>query len=115
MQRLTDQTEKDFQEDVISLAHNLGWRVAHFRSVPVKRGGSVRWETPVQADGRGFPDLILVRERAIAAELKTATGKLSADQTDWLDALRDAGVEAYLWRPADVDDIFDILRRKEPR
>ena len=114
---LADPLESVFQKDVIELAHTLGWRVAHFRSVETKRQG---WQTPVQADGKGFPDLILVRDRVIAAELKRdrdKTGKdtrrePSVEQVEWLEAFRAAGVEAYLWRPSDVDEIFDILRRR---
>ena len=46
--------ESELQEAVIDLAHLLNWRVAHFRSVPVKHGDRVVYETPVQADGAGL-------------------------------------------------------------
>jgi hypothetical protein len=93
--------EADFQEQVIALARLHGWRVAHFRKVRVQRkNGTVYWETPVAADGKGFPDLILVRgSRIIAAELKTDAGALKPEQTLWLDAFRGAGVLALVWRP----------------
>lgn len=113
--KIADPAEKVFQKDVIDLAHALGWKIAHFRSVETKRQG---WQTPVAADGKGFPDLILVRDRVIAAELKRNedvkdTRRVpSVEQLAWLDAFRNAGVEAYLWRPADVDEIFDVLRRR---
>lgn len=105
---LADPLESVFQKDVIELAHTLGWLCAHFRPALTKHG----WRTPVSADGAGFPDLILVRDRVIAAELKREKGKPSDDQQSWLEAFRAAGVEAYLWRPSDVDEIFEILRRR---
>lgn len=99
--RKQTEPEADFQEQVIALARLHGWRVAHLRKVRVQRkNGSVYWETPVAADGKGFPDLILVRgTRIIAAELKTDAGALKPEQTRWLDAFRGAGVCAVVWRP----------------
>lgn len=106
--------EDAFLQQVIDLAHYLGWTVAHFRPALTKSG---KWITPVQADGKGFPDLVLVRERIIIAELKKETGKPSPDQQKWLAAFKTANVEAYVWRPADYDDIVEILktRRKVER
>jgi hypothetical protein len=51
----------------------------------------------------GFPDLVLCRPpRLVVAELKTATGKATLAQQEWLAALGACtGVEAALWRPAD--------------
>lgn len=105
-------TEKELLANVIETARIFGWKVAHFRSVPVKRGKRVVWETPVQADGAGFPDLCLVRERVVFAELKVGYNKPSEAQDDWINCLRKAGVEAYLWREADWLDgaIPDVLR-----
>lgn len=92
-------TEKQLQQAVIDLARTLGWRVAHFRSVPVKRGPTVRWETPVAADGAGFPDLVLVRDgdRVIFAELKVSGNKPSAAQQGWLTSLRRAKADVHIW------------------
>lgn len=60
----------------------------------------------------GFPDEVLVRPpRLVFAELKSDRGKLSAEQEAWLDDLRAVpGVEVYLWRPADMDEIAQVLR-----
>lgn len=42
----------------------------------------------MQADGAGFPDLILVRRgRVVACELKADRGQLTDQQHDWLRAL----------------------------
>lgn len=103
--------EADFQKNVLDLAHMRGWIVAHFRGV--FDANAKRWMTPVGADGKGFPDLVLVRERVIFAELKSKTGRLRPDQVTWLDRLRDTGAEVYVWRPKDLEDISIILARRE--
>lgn len=62
----------------------------------------------------GFPDCVMVRiepgPRLIFAELKSEKGKVTPEQEQWLEALQFIGVEAYLWRPADFDDIVEIMR-----
>lgn len=105
-------TEKGFQQAVIDLAHLHGWRVAHFRPAMTKRGS---WVTAVQGDGAGFPDLILVRERVIFAELKVKTGKLKPAQAQWIVQLQQAGAEVYMWRPENWKEIEATLKRKERR
>lgn len=109
--RIHPQRESDFQEQVIQLARLLRWRVAWFRPVRVqRRNGTVYHETPVGADGKGWPDLILTRAgRLVAAELKSERGRLTAQQTAWLAALRAAGVEAHVWKPSDWPEIERIL------
>ena len=47
----------------------------------------------------GWPDLVMVRERVVYAELKAMKGVVSARQQEWYDALIAAGAEAYIWRP----------------
>lgn len=106
-------SEESFQAQVIELARLFGWRVAHFRGVRVqRRDGSVRYQTPVQADGAGFPDLVLIRgPRLIVAELKSASGRVTPEQDAWLQAFADAGAEiAGVWRPADWGYIAGVLR-----
>lgn len=101
--------EKDWQKQVIDLARILKWRVAHFRPAMTKHG----WVTPVAADGKGFPDLLLTRDdRLVVAELKSDTGKLAVDQTIWLAAFEAAGAETYIWRPTDADTVLHTLRRR---
>lgn len=106
--------EEEFQNGVIHLARVLGWRVAHFRGVRIQRAnGGIYYQTPVQADGKGFPDLVLVHEqkkRTVFAELKSESGKCSPEQYAWLEALKVTPCnEVYLWRPSDWESIKDVL------
>lgn len=114
--------EGDWQKQVIDYAQLRGWKVAHFRPAKTERG----WRTPVSADGKGFPDLVLVRPPEILfVELKADKGKLRAEQKDWLEKIERVEVEArhafreygvpifvqtYVWRPSDVDEVLGILR-----
>jgi hypothetical protein len=100
-----EMTEKELQTGVIELARVLGWRCAHFRPAQTSKG----WRTPVGADGAGWPDLFLCRERVVALELKATGGKLRPEQADWLRALLDAGQEVYVCRPSDLDALALIL------
>lgn len=63
----------------------------------------------------GFPDLTLVnirQGRIIFAELKTAAGRTTPQQDEWLAALAAAGCETALWRPADLPNIARILCKR---
>lgn len=104
--------EGELQRAVIALARTLGWRVAHFRPAQVRPG---RYVTPVEADGAGFPDLVLARDRVVFAELKQAGKKPAESQEAWLNALELAGAEVYVWKPRDWRDgtIEAILKRRE--
>lgn len=100
-----------FEHQVIDLARILGWRTAHFRAARTAAG----WATPVAGDGKGFPDLVLVRDRVVFAELKTgARPRLGPDQVAWRDALAHAGAEWHLWAPAALTDgtIARVLRAR---
>jgi hypothetical protein len=103
--------EADWQRDLIRLAQTLGWKCATFRAAQTKHG----WRTPVGADGKGWPDLLLVRDRVIAAEVKNEVGKPTDEQQEWLAWLEAAGVETYVWRPQDLDEVMRVLidRRRE--
>lgn len=101
-------TEAEFTAQVLELASVLGWRAAHFRPARTAQG----WRTPVAGDGRGFPDLILVRDRVVAAELKVGRNCTTPEQDAWLEAFRGAGVPSYTWRPEDWDAIQATLSRR---
>jgi hypothetical protein len=108
MARALPETETGFQGWVLDRARLDGWMVAHFRPAQTTRG----WRTPVQADGKGFFDLVLIRPpRVIFAELKSDRGEVSVDQARWeACACQCPGVEVYLWRPRDRDLITELLK-----
>ncbi len=114
LMKMSYETEADFLSAIIDLAHLNGWAVAHFRPGRTSYG----WATPVQGDGAGFTDLVLVggsdepfgRARIIYAEVKSETGELSWDQAEWLTMLQDAGAEVYAWWPSDWDELVKILK-----
>lgn len=106
-------SEKEFQHQVVQLARLLGWAVAHFRKVRVQRkGGACYYETPVAADGAGWPDLVLCKPGVgvLYRELKTDAGRLEPAQGRWLEALARAGADAKCWRPRDWAEIERTLR-----
>ncbi len=112
-------SEKDWAATVIDMAQKLNWRVAHFRAARTGRkyigkDGKEReaWTTPVQADGAGFPDLLMIRgERVIVAELKSYAGQVEPRQQEWLDAFEgNTGIESYVWQPQDADLVERTLR-----
>lgn len=91
-------SEKDFQAAVIDLARLCGWKVYHTHDS--------------RRSPCGFPDLFLVRgDRVVVLELKTMHGRLTDDQRAWLDALKRAGIDAWLVRPSDWEWIVATLRR----
>jgi hypothetical protein len=93
-------SEADFQRRVMDTARLAGWMVAHFRPAQTQRG---RWVTPMAGD-KGFPDLVLAREgRLLLAELKTDTGKPTAEQQAWLAEL---GAHGRLWRPRNWEAVL---------
>jgi hypothetical protein len=104
-------TEADWQKSVIDLAQRLGWRVAHFRTAPTQSG---HWATPVGADGKGFPDLVLVRHRVLYRELKADRGQLRPDQRTWLAALEAAGEDVAVWRPRDFEELVQPALMERP-
>lgn len=93
---LPQQSEDDFQKQVIELAQLRGWRVAHFRKARVMVRGKETWRTPVSGDGEGFPDLVLARRGTVLfRELKSETGRISFEQQQWL-----IECGGKVWRPS---------------
>lgn len=89
-------TEAQWQHVVTDLAKLLGWHPWH---------NTVAWRSDP-----GWPDLVLVRDRVVYAELKAERGKLTAAQEVWLARLRAAGAEVHVWRPTDLDAVRECLR-----
>jgi hypothetical protein len=104
----TDVTEAQFQTAVVELAKWNGWKVFHVRPAREQSG---RWCTPILGDA-GFPDLVLAHDDhgVLFAELKTANGKPTRQQLDWLTLLGAHFRGVYLWRPDDWPDIVERLQ-----
>lgn len=102
-------SEADWEKTLVQLAHLNGWLVAGFRTAQVGKS----WQTPVRHDAKGWPDLVLVRERIVFVELKTNRGRVRPEQDDWIAALEHAGQEVYIWRPRDWDEAVEVLRWKD--
>lgn len=97
-------TERDLQDVVIQTAQLYGWMVTHFRPAKTDRG----WRTPLEGDA-GFPDLVLARGgEVLIVELKSQRGKVSPMQELWAVAL---GGHYRLWRPSDIPDLVEELKR----
>ncbi len=93
-------TERVFMQSIIDLAKREGWR--HYHTHDSRRSPS------------GFPDLVLVKPpRIIAAEVKTETGQVTADQQNWLDDLGLTPVETFIWRPSYWAGIVAALKGKQ--
>lgn len=103
-------SETDFSKQVEDLMNLYGWRWTHFRPAMNESG---RWRTPLSGH-KGFPDYVAVhagKKRLLFVELKSDKGRESAEQSEWLNDLEVAGKgEVYLWRPADIDTIVEILK-----
>ena len=109
---------KTLQKAIIDLAHHHGWVVAHFASVlATGRDQKPVWRTPVQADGKGFPDLFAVRGgEAIAVEVKGDGDRLRDEQTEWLRRLETAGISTFVWTPRSWrdGDVENVLKNGPP-
>lgn len=110
---------KVLQATIIELAQMYGFRAAHFPSVLVTgRDGKPVFRTPVSAQGKGWPDLVLVRrhDRVMFVEVKGDGDKLRPEQEQWLDDLRSVGAEVYVWTPAHLDsgEIATTLQEHRP-
>lgn len=108
MTKLPTITEAELTGQILQYAKLRGWTTAHFRPARTKDG----WRTAVSGDGKGFPDLFMVRKRdkrAVAAELKVGKNKPTPEQLAWLDLMAACGIETYLWRETDRDEIERIL------
>ena len=100
-------SEAEFQHSVTELATLWGWRVLHIRRSIDGHDG--RWRTTTSI--AGWPDILAWRPgQVIAAELKSEAGRLTRQQKDVLASLADAGIECFVWRPADWAQLESVLR-----
>jgi hypothetical protein len=101
--------EAEFQQQVTDLARQLGWGVCH---VSDSRRVTASGRVVGDSSAAGLPDLILIRERVVWAELKAPRGRLRPRQVEFIAALEGAGQEVYVWRPADWDQLVAVLSRR---
>ena len=103
--RASEHAEAAFQAQVEQLAQYLGWWPVHIYNT--------------QRSKAGIPDLILIRERVVWAELKATsrltgrTGKLMPEQENFRDMLLAAGQEWYKWTDSndDWEEIQKVLAK----
>jgi len=92
-------TEADLREQVRDLCRLFGWRFLF------------TWSSIHSP--KGMLDLLLInkeQKRVIFAELKSENGKLTPEQQETFDDLQACGQEVWVWRPADIERIAEILR-----
>lgn len=106
-------TEKDFLAQVTELATIRGWSWVHVRPGMTRDS----WRTPISGPlGKGMADLMLFhprRHRIVFAELKRGPREKTLtppEQIAFLGLAGEAGAEAFLWEPADWDEIERVLR-----
>lgn len=90
-QRVLGWSERELHTHVINLASALGWW--HYHTHDSRRSPG------------GFPDLVFVHPqwgRVLARELKAQRGRWRPRQQEWLEYMRAGGLDADVWRPADV-------------
>jgi hypothetical protein len=106
----TELTHDQFVRHVLEIAKLFGWTSAHFRPAQTSHG----WVTPVQGDGKGFPDVVLAKpgRRTLWVEVKSTKDKLRPEQEMWRDVLLAAGEDWRLWYTTDFDTAAEILQRR---
>lgn len=90
-------SEDDLLINVLDLCQLLHLHTAHFRAARTETG----WRTPVQGDGKGWPDLVITGQWVMYREVKGATGRMSPEQRLWASWLRDANADVGEWWPDD--------------
>lgn len=88
--------EEAFQRWIKQYAEDHDWLVNHTRRA-VSGEKNKRWLTATSV--KGWPDLTLVRERIVYAEIKLDDTYPTPEQRRVLERLRRAGAEVYVWRP----------------
>ena len=117
--------ERDFQGQVIDLLHLHGFKVAHFGMGQMRIKGKMQWATPAGADGKGFPDIVAIRDEpmrtnlngpnyvrvygGLAWELKAGANRATTEQLEWLRLFEMAGFHAKVWYPEQLEEIKDLL------
>lgn len=88
--------EDELLTGLLDAAAAGGWLVHHIR----------RSDLGLQQGHSGWPDIVAAhreRRKLVVIECKSATGRVEPWQEAWLRALRAAGVDARVVRPAEYD------------
>jgi hypothetical protein len=90
--------EKEWQNEVLDVLHWHGWTTYHtFDS---------RRSDP------GFPDVVASKRADLfVAELKRETEQPTPAQRAWLARFMLRGIDAYVWRPSDMDAVIERASR----
>jgi hypothetical protein len=93
-------SEEALLQTVLDLCRYRHVRAVHFPPSYTARGRVI---TAYRGDGKGWPDLHLTGPGGVLyRELKSADGKLTPDQAQYIADLRAAGQDVDVWRPADL-------------
>ena len=100
--------EAEWQQQVIDLAHALGWSHLHVRRT-IGKGN--KWVT--STNRKGWPDLFMWHPtRGFAAvELKVGANRATPEQEAVLAELAAAGAKAMVAYPDDLDELARLLGR----
>lgn len=98
-----DCSEQEFSEWVSQLAAWRRWQLRYHTH-------DSRRSNP------GFPDWVFVHPKGdiVFAELKARKGRVRPEQTRWIEALRQLGLSAYIWRPGDAEEVVQRLWHPRP-
>lgn len=99
-------SEAEWQEQVVQLAHALGWSHLHVRR---SIGKGRRWVTSTNVEG--WPDLFLwhPRRRFAAIELKVPPNEATPEQEAVLAQLAAAGARTIVAYPNDLETVRALL------
>jgi hypothetical protein len=99
--------EERLLREILRIVRKLGGLAYHPRAARTEDG----WVVPVQGDGKGWPDLvILLGGRIFVFELKSEVGRLTREQRRWLEEFsRVPSVTPMVVRPRDLDRVRDLL------
>lgn len=112
-------SEAEFMAQVIDLAERSGWLVAHIPDGLYRMAAKQR-RFRAMVGAKGFPDLCCAHATdhsrpILFLELKAQNGRLSAEQKQWLAALkafdRSDEVVVRVVKPSDWDEIELLLTK----
>ena len=96
-------TEKEWHQTVVQVLRLRGWVLFH--------------DTLALRSAAGYPDITAVhpvQRRVLWVEAKSTTGRVTASQERWIDALSAAGQEVYVIRPDDHELLLRLAVARQP-